>query len=150
MTLSRPLPMRFTVIHPAKVEDGYGDERLDYGDAATRVDDVPGYAWLSLVNSSENTNGRDAQIGEWTLITTYEALTGRDRIERDGETFEVDGPPAKLVAWPAGRWNSRSYRSGVIARHSRSPARKSPSTNPAKRSSHLRGSPLPGQPPRSR
>lgn len=85
------LPHRFTLVRPATATDGYGDTSLNYGAAATRTTNIPGL--LMQVTGREVTEARNAQIGTWLLMTNHTDLSGHDRVEWNGDVFEVTGPP---------------------------------------------------------
>ena len=90
------LPHTAVLIQPAAGSDGYGDTSPDYGPGATRAT-IP--ARLTQTAARENNDNRDAQIGEWRIITNHLTITGADRIEWNGNTFEVVGPPALPADW---------------------------------------------------
>ena len=51
-------------------------------------------ARLEQTGGEEMTTQRNVQIGDWRLFLLPDvAIGGRDRVEADGETFEVVGPP---------------------------------------------------------
>lgn len=85
------LPHTVTVVRPADVTDDYGNTVRDYGVAATRTDVL---AWLQQDHRSEpRSNGRDPLEQLWLLVTNHADVQGIDRIEHDGTTYEVEGPP---------------------------------------------------------
>lgn len=51
--------------------------------------------WLEQIGERENTDDRNTQITEWTLVIADPdaELGGRDRVRIDGITYEVIGPP---------------------------------------------------------
>ncbi|WP_327162107.1 hypothetical protein [Streptomyces zaomyceticus] len=90
------LPHVVEVETPGTTTDRYGNTVADWT-ASTRAD-VAG--WLQQNTGREDTDQRDAQIGEWLLIcnpvtTAGGPLTvhGRDRVHWNGAQFEVIGPP---------------------------------------------------------
>ncbi len=94
------LPHLVEVEHPGTAPDRYGNTVPDWT-ASTRVE-VRG--WLQQNSGAEDTDQRDAQIGEWLLICNpYTAggavltVHGRDRVHWNGAVFEVIGPPGP--AW---------------------------------------------------
>lgn len=93
------LPHTVMVVRPALVPDDYGNTRRDYGETATRTEIR---AWMQQDHRSEaRTDGREAGIQAWLMVTNHGDLLRRDRIEFNGTTFEVEGPP-EPVATPAG------------------------------------------------
>ena len=90
------LPHPIEVETPGTTTDRYGNTVPDWTES-TRVE-VAG--WLQQNTGREDTDQRDAQIGEWLLICNpvdiggY-ALTvhGADRVHWNGAVFEVIGPP---------------------------------------------------------
>lgn len=99
---SSVLPQRATIL---RAQDGPVD---DYG-TPTRVwaaDPRPRPCALqptTLVRaSSEETVGSDAQSSAWQIVLPADVqLAGVDRVEVDGVTYEVDGPPL-VVRTPRG------------------------------------------------
>ncbi|MER6598978.1 hypothetical protein [Streptomyces parvus] len=90
------LPHPVEVEHPGSMEDRYGNTVVDWS-ASTRVDVA---AWLQQNTGGEDTERRDAQIGEWLMLcnpwtTGGEPLTvhGADRVHWGGARLEVIGPP---------------------------------------------------------
>jgi hypothetical protein len=89
------LPHLVEVETPAQVTDRYGNTVTDWA-AATRVEVL---AWLQMSTGREDTDQRDAQIGEWLMIcnpTTAGGgpltVHGSDRVHWAGLRFEVIGP----------------------------------------------------------
>jgi hypothetical protein len=88
------LPHTVTLVRPATATDNYGNTTYDYGVAATRTSIT---AWLQQDKRSEPiSDGRDPLIQWWLLITNHEDICGRDRIEHDSTTYDVEGPPEKV------------------------------------------------------
>ncbi|EST22774.1 phage head completion protein [Streptomyces niveus] len=90
------LPHVVDVEHPGRTTDRYGNT-VDDWTASTRVEVA---AWLQQSTGSEDTEQRDAQIGEWLMLcnpwtTGGQPLTvhGADRVHWNGARFEVIGPP---------------------------------------------------------
>ncbi|MYW99952.1 hypothetical protein [Streptomyces sp. PgraA7] len=90
------LPHPVEVEHPGSREDRYGNTVVDWS-ASTRVDVA---AWLQQNTGAEDTERRDAQIGEWLMLcnpwtTGGQPLTvhGSDRVHWGGARLEVIGPP---------------------------------------------------------
>lgn len=95
----RLLPHQVTIVRPAVSTDSYGSQRYDYGVGATRTT-VAG--WMQQDRRMEpRTDSREPLEQRWLLVTNHQDITGRDRIEWDGPTMEVEGPPAP-VHTPAG------------------------------------------------
>lgn len=54
--------------------------------------------WVSQQGSSEDRDGREAQVSTWTLFLHADTVVaGGDRVEWGSTTFEVDGAPQR--AW---------------------------------------------------
>ncbi|MEU0992004.1 hypothetical protein [Streptomyces sp. NPDC005953] len=90
------LPHAVEVEHPGTRTDRYGNTIDDWA-TSTRV---PVAGWMQQNTGAEDTDQRDAQIGEWLLLcnpytTTGAPLTvhGKDRVHWNGSVFEVIGPP---------------------------------------------------------
>jgi hypothetical protein len=90
------------IIRPATSEDRYGNNKLDYGDAAERIP-------IDQLNvqpsgpSSEDTDDKQLTVTGWLLISapgTMPDLRETDRIEVDGQVLEVTG---KVGRWPTPR-----------------------------------------------
>lgn len=94
------LPMTVTLIRPAATTDRYDNPIYDYGPAATRT---PIRCLIDQESASESTpDGRTKIVGMWRLITNHRPIDAADRIEWDGNVYELDGPP-----WPA--WDFTAY-----------------------------------------
>lgn len=90
MTLASLLVHDVVIVTPATEADRYGgtDKRWDTATETT----VKG--WVSQQSRSEVVDGREAQVSGWVLFLHPTAtITGKDRVEWEGITFEVDGPP---------------------------------------------------------
>lgn len=49
---------------------------------------------LELVTPSEGTDEQDVQVGRYRLFVPHDTpITGRDRVQVDGVTYELLGPP---------------------------------------------------------
>lgn len=90
------LPGTVTVIRAIRETDRYGNTVYDWA-AADRTEYV---AWVeqriapAAGTQSEHVTDRNAQASLWLLIVPPDAdIDGRDRVEYDGRTFEVIGPP---------------------------------------------------------
>lgn len=84
------LPHTVTLVRPSTGLDGYGDPAGGYDAGATRLTIT---ARLAQTAGRENTNNRDAQISEWRMLTNHLDISGNDRVEWNGATFEIVGPP---------------------------------------------------------
>ena len=85
MIPARLLPHVVTIVTPAA---GSADP---HGAAATRTEVA---AWVEQQSRSEAaTVLRDGREQGWLLVTNHLAVTALDRVEWDGRTWEVDGPP---------------------------------------------------------
>ena len=84
------------LVRPALTTDAYGNQKLDYGPAATRTT-VRG--WLQQDQHSEPpTEGRTPQTQRWLWMSNHTDIAARDRIEWAAHpagpaVYEVDGPP---------------------------------------------------------
>lgn len=90
------LPHLVEVEHPGTKLDRYENEVDDWS-ASTRTN---AQAWMQQNTGSEDTDQRNAQIGEWLLLCNPwdvdgDPLTvhGKDRVHWNGQTWEVIGPP---------------------------------------------------------
>ncbi|MCX5562718.1 hypothetical protein [Streptomyces sp. NBC_00038] len=84
------------VEHPGTTTDRYDNPVADWSTSTHAAVD----AWLQQNTGAEDTDQRDAQIGEWLMIcnpwtTAGDPLTvyGNDRVHWSGLDFEVIGPP---------------------------------------------------------
>jgi head-tail adaptor len=79
------------VVRPGATTDRYGNRVADWT-ATTRTTT---YGWIEQTAASENAINRDGQAAEWLLLCRADVeISGSDRIEYSGLTFEVIGPPA--------------------------------------------------------
>lgn len=96
MRPARLFPSTITVHHVT--QDGPADEMGDPTEETTTTTVQRG-AFVWQVQRSDETGNTDVQSDEWrgALRRTLAGLVdGGDRIEVEGSTFEVEGPP-----WPA-------------------------------------------------
>lgn len=94
MSLDSLLVHTVTVVRAATTVDRYGNTVKDW-DAATRRTLRGRMVQLA---QAENRDGREAEIGTWRVfLPADDPINGRDRVQWDGLTFEVDGPPNR--AW---------------------------------------------------
>lgn len=79
------------IVTAGETPDRYNNAALDW-DTATRSD--PFDAWVAQVGDDEVHGDRDALVSRW-LLTIWGDVTvnGRNRIEIDGTTYEITGPP---------------------------------------------------------
>lgn len=85
-----------TLTHPTTTTDAYGNTVCGYSAGSSIT------AWLQQNTRDEpHTDGRDALVQTWLLMTNEEDVRGRDRFTCDGITYEVEGPPEKVYT-PAG------------------------------------------------
>lgn len=83
-----------TIVHPGSTTDRYSNTVANW-DTATRT---IASGWLAQRDATEVLDGRDALVT--TLVLFLDAgtdITGRDRVDVDGITYEVVGNP--LLAW---------------------------------------------------
>ncbi|AZM57630.1 hypothetical protein DMA15_12685 [Streptomyces sp. WAC 01529] len=90
------LPHLVDVEQPARTTDRYGNEVDDW----TSSTHTAVAAWLQQNTGAEDTDGRNAQIGEWLMLcnpydTAGDPLTvrGEARVHWGELDFEVIGPP---------------------------------------------------------
>lgn len=87
-------PHAFTAVDPATSTDTHNNTVRDYGTAATRTANVPG--WMQQNQRGETfEDGRNPATGNWLLFTSFE-LDRYWRVEWGGSTYEVDGQPNPL------------------------------------------------------
>ena len=113
MIPARVLTQTVVRVRPALVTDAYGDEQgRDYTEAANRETIR---ALLAPTGGSEVTDSgsRDAIVADWLLVTDSLDLDGLDRIEWDGNTFEIVGPVLK-PSGPSGREHHAEARLRVV------------------------------------
>lgn len=96
------LPHLVDIVHAGTRTDRYGNEVADW--SPTAVSRQRAQAWMQQNTAAEETDQRNAQIGEWLMIANPVdvdgdplAISGASRVEWDGITFEVVGPPGP--AW---------------------------------------------------
>lgn len=90
MSFSGLLVHDIDIVTPAQTTDRYGDTVKDWA-GATRTSTR---GWISQRASSEVLGRREAGVTEWVLFIDADTpLTQFDRVEWDGLTFDVDGPP---------------------------------------------------------
>lgn len=90
------LPHRPTLIHPAMVDDEYGERpsyETDHGATEVVIN-----AWLQQdVRSRIDVNGGVPFAGRWLLVTDHADVRRRDRLRWDGPggtiVFDFDGQP---------------------------------------------------------
>lgn len=94
MSLTKLMVHDITLVRAGTTTSRYGDTTKDWASTTETV--VKG--WVSQRDRSENLDGREAQDTGWVLyLPAGTDVTGLDRVEWEGDTFEVDGP--KLPAW---------------------------------------------------
>lgn len=89
---ARLLPHTVTWQQPGTRTDGYGNTTADW----TGATETALRGFMQPLSGQENTDARDAQIGDWVLFTDEPAISGADRIVWAGDTYEVIGPPARF------------------------------------------------------
>ncbi|MFJ4808493.1 hypothetical protein [Streptomyces longwoodensis] len=88
------------IVRPATAEDEYGNERKDWGQAATRIP-VSGVNVQPQGGSTEDTEDRQVTVTGWRLFTPRGVdvdLRETDRVEAWGTVMQVAG---KVARWPA-------------------------------------------------
>lgn len=92
------LPYVVTIVKAGEKTDRYGNTVKDWA-TATRTDTR---AWIEQRSRNEDTDDRDQLTSTWLLVVPLgNDLDGLDRVEYNGDTFEVVGPP-DVVHTPAG------------------------------------------------
>lgn len=99
MLPARMLPHSITITTPARGQDGYGNEVLDYVAGTTRQRP----AYVRPAPASENVADRDAVTAAWQVHSNDLDVTALDRVTFDGTTYEVDGQPNVWRTIPGGR-----------------------------------------------
>lgn len=87
------------IIRPALVADPYGNEKRDYGQAATRIP-VSRLNIQPAGGSAEDNDDKQITVTGWLLVSapgTMPDLRQTDRFEFDGLVCEVTG---KVGRWP--------------------------------------------------
>lgn len=87
---ARVLRDQITVVRASSSTDRYGNETTSWDTAARHEL----WAWIEQASASESLDNRDQLASDWLAIVAPDAdIEGRDRVEWDGKTFEVIGPP---------------------------------------------------------
>lgn len=81
------LPHTVTLVRAGTKTDTRNNTKDDWS-AAVRTD-MRG--WVQPLGSQELIEAADTQIGDWRLFT-LDSLTGHDRVEWSGHSFDVIGP----------------------------------------------------------
>lgn len=88
MSFAALLDHDVTILTPTIGQDRYG------GTAKTGWSSATVKGWVSQSSRSEANDLREAQVGTWVLFLHPDAtIDGLDRVQWEGITFEVDGPP---------------------------------------------------------
>lgn len=78
-----------TLVRAGSTESRYGDSVKDWASSTSTTSK----GWVSQRAREEVLDGREAQTTEWVLfLPAGTDVTGLDRVEWEGLTFEVDGP----------------------------------------------------------
>lgn len=94
MTLASLMVHDVIVVRPTIVVDRYGNETKDWANPTRTT--VKG--WIARRSEREVLERREAQVADWIVyLPVGTALDGGDRVEWNGNTFEVSGPPNE--AW---------------------------------------------------
>lgn len=99
MSIDNLFTTTVTIVTPATVTSTrYNSERPDW-DHPSEVDAI---GWLTELSTVEVLDGRDTVVSGWRLfLPAGTAITARDRVRIDGDTFDVDGQPHSATS-PAG------------------------------------------------
>lgn len=94
MTIARFFVQEVTIVTPSTRTDRYGATVANFATGTTRTDVL---GWVArLTENEDRADARDALVSSWALRLPHDAvITGRDRVEWDGDTYELDGPPNK-------------------------------------------------------
>jgi hypothetical protein len=97
---ARLFPVTVTIRHAPVTTDRYGNTARDWSRAST----VSTPAWVERQagrqgsGSGESLAGRDELYSTFRLVLPVGVLIeGRDRVDYDGRTFEVQGPPDTVL-----------------------------------------------------
>lgn len=92
MSLARMSTVPVVVVTAGTTTDRYNATTTDWANATRR--NVLGF--FDDGTSTEVTDGRDALVSNATFfLPPDDPITGRDRIEIDGATYELNGAPSK-------------------------------------------------------
>ena len=88
MSFASLLDHDVTILTPVETADRYGGtEKTSWTPATVK-------GWVSQRGGSEQTDLREAQVSTWVLYLHPTAtIDGKARVQWEGITFEVDGPP---------------------------------------------------------
>lgn len=93
--MTNPVPV--TRLRAPQVTDVYGDTTtFDWDNATSTV--LPGAVWAPITNSESNDLGREGVVIGWRLYVRgyVPDVVGTDRLLWDGQTYRVDGDPARF------------------------------------------------------
>lgn len=109
MSLSSLMVHDVTVVHAATITDRYGNLTKDWTNPTRTT--VRG--WVARRSETEVVDGREAEVSDWVVfLPTGTVITGGDRVEWNGNVFEVNGPPNE--AWtPRGPHHIEAQLSAV-------------------------------------
>lgn len=94
------LPHTITVITAVTATDDYGNTVLDYGNDAERREVK---AYVRPAPASEDIADRNAVTAAWQVHTNDLGVGALDRVEYEGDVYEIDGQPLVWRTTPAGR-----------------------------------------------
>lgn len=90
MTLTSLLVHDVTILTAPTTTNRYNDAEKDWDNATSAA--VKG--WVSQRTQLEDHDQREAQVSDWILyVDSGVTITGANRVQWSGITFEVDGPP---------------------------------------------------------
>ena len=93
MSINRLMTRPVTVLRAAQRTDRYGNVLRDDWDNPTRTATV---GWDYQQSGIEILDGRNAQVSAHILyLPAGTVIDGSDRVEIDGDTFELTGPPRR-------------------------------------------------------
>ena len=107
------LPHALVVLTPVSTTDAYGNTRLDYANATSRV--ISGYARHTGSSARPGGDeypqpGRNVAITALQVHTNDKTVTATDRVVYDGATYEIDGQPLMWKSAPGGRLSHTKFQ----------------------------------------
>lgn len=97
MSLAGLMVYRVRILHQSTTDDKYGDA-IDSFSPAEEV-----AAWVEQTDARESLEGGNRVVSDWLAILPVETnVDAQDRIEYDGDTFEIVGKPMVAAAPASG------------------------------------------------
>ena len=98
MILAELLSQEIVIRSAPLATDVYGNQVPDWASATSRT----AAAYVRPAPASENVADRNAVEAQWQVHTNDLAVTALDRVDFDGETYEIDGQPLIWKVDPEG------------------------------------------------